>query len=470
MKARARSNYQQNAESRRSVASARYKLKREQIIEKRRKAWANNANIKNNRNAYWKSRKLLCYSTLGNACRLCQESDIDVLVIDHVNDDGSIERASGTSRLELWNKIIHRDGADRYQLLCFNCNLKKEILRPYSSPLGEYKFCPTCLKDTDLSLFKRDAKYKDGFYYECRVCIRRRDEAVKNLAFLRLGSSSCPCGISDPDCLTIDHINGDGYLNRRNDGAGISIYRKLVDGRIDRTRFQVLCMNCNIKKHLCPSLASHSDNFISPIEYRESSTIANDDCISFKIEDVILEKFDKQDPSVISFLDRHHYAGFGRYGTAIYCGFLHSEMIAIFKICPPVRNEVATSIGMSPRSILELDRVCLRPDCHKKNLLSNLLSRLVRLIRADFPEIKAIVSFADPNAGHDGTIYKAANWSFIGVSSRSYEYISKNGERIHKKTVYNAAKSRGMKEREYAELNMYARKYSVPKLKFMIKL
>lgn len=70
----------------------------------------------------------------GGKCVLCGESDPVVLVIDHINDDGKIER-------ELYG-ISARGGhkhyarlkkagwpKDRFQLLCHNCNARKEYNR-----------------------------------------------------------------------------------------------------------------------------------------------------------------------------------------------------------------------------------------------------------------------------------------------------------------------------------------------------
>lgn len=39
-----------------------------------------------------------------------------------------------------------------------------------------------------------------------------------------------------------------------------------------------------------------------------------------------------------------------------------------------------------------------------------LIGRAVRFIRRNHPAVKVLVSYADPSAGHAGTIYKAANW------------------------------------------------------------
>lgn len=62
------------------------------------------------------------------------------------------------------------------------------------------------------------------------------------------GTNACAsCAISDIDVLTLDHINGGGRKHRAVIKIPIYIWVKthgFPDG------FQVLCMNCNWKKHL----------------------------------------------------------------------------------------------------------------------------------------------------------------------------------------------------------------------------
>ncbi len=69
---------------------------------------------------------LLHYSqTTIPQCVWCGERDIDVLCIDHINNDGAIQRKqTGKSAYKWLRKIGFPDG---YQTLCANCNLKKKI-------------------------------------------------------------------------------------------------------------------------------------------------------------------------------------------------------------------------------------------------------------------------------------------------------------------------------------------------------
>lgn len=57
----------------------------------------------------------------------------------------------------------------------------------------------------------------------------------------------------------------------------------------------------------------------------------------------------------------------------------------------------------------ELARLYLE-DAIPKNAETFFMARAVRYVRRHHPEVKILVSYADPSAGHSGTIYKAGNW------------------------------------------------------------
>ena len=61
----------------------------------------------------------------------CLISDMDILSLDHINDDGAEHRRQGILRGGFnFYKQLRKDGFPAgYQTLCFNCQLKKEILR-----------------------------------------------------------------------------------------------------------------------------------------------------------------------------------------------------------------------------------------------------------------------------------------------------------------------------------------------------
>jgi hypothetical protein len=55
------------------------------------------------------------------------------------------------------------------------------------------------------------------------------------------------CGLDDPDCLLIDHVNGNGTQDRKKHGGGYGLYRWLRKNNYPNG-YQVLCGSCNLKK------------------------------------------------------------------------------------------------------------------------------------------------------------------------------------------------------------------------------
>lgn len=63
----------------------------------------------------------------GAFCKCCGESCEKFLTLDHVNNDGYIERKirKWTSAPACYRYVISENFPDRYQILCYNCNLGK---------------------------------------------------------------------------------------------------------------------------------------------------------------------------------------------------------------------------------------------------------------------------------------------------------------------------------------------------------
>lgn len=80
-----------------------------------------------------KSAKKLRYDVVtayGGKCCNCGISDFDVLDIDHIKNNGAIHRKAGMNSKPLYYFLKKNNyPKDEYQLLCRNCNWKKEIER-----------------------------------------------------------------------------------------------------------------------------------------------------------------------------------------------------------------------------------------------------------------------------------------------------------------------------------------------------
>ena len=64
-------------------------------------------------------------------CRMCGQGDQDVLCVDHINDNGADHRRTDprTNNGRIWRWLMQNDYPTGFQILCFNCNTKKEIIR-----------------------------------------------------------------------------------------------------------------------------------------------------------------------------------------------------------------------------------------------------------------------------------------------------------------------------------------------------
>lgn len=88
------------------------------------------------RKEYSNKLRLKVISFLGSVCNICQESDPIVLQIDHVNNDGASERKLLKNFDSFAKRLFSGElNKDRYQLLCCNCNWRKEYYRRKNCPL-----------------------------------------------------------------------------------------------------------------------------------------------------------------------------------------------------------------------------------------------------------------------------------------------------------------------------------------------
>ncbi len=88
--------------------------------------------------------------------------------------------------------------------------------------------------------------------------------------------------------------------------------------------------------------------------------------------------------------------------------------------------EIAVGAFGLPRDkqdgLWELSRLCIHPETQKAeyNITSWFVSRCIKMFRKDI-DVKAILSYAD-SAHHEGTIYKATNFKYYGLSDAKKDF------------------------------------------------
>lgn len=90
----------------------------------------------------------------------------------------------------------------------------------------------------------------------CRTCreksnkaMRRRNRKVREQAIRAYGDKCACCGETEFGFFTIDHVENNGGVHRKEIGvsAGTAFYQWLIRNKFP-AGFQVLCMNCNAAK------------------------------------------------------------------------------------------------------------------------------------------------------------------------------------------------------------------------------
>ena len=88
--------------------------------------------------------------------------------------------------------------------------------------------------------------------------------------------------------------------------------------------------------------------------------------------------------------------------------------------------------GDSPEEVIELRRLCCIDDT-PKNTESYFIGKTLRWLKKN-TAIKTVISYADPEYGHEGIIYQASNFRKTGKTSVG-RVIMFNGKKYHDKAI-----------------------------------
>lgn len=94
-------------------------------------------------------------------------------------------------------------------------------------------------------------------------------------------------------------------------------------------------------------------------------------------------------------------------------------------------SNLMTPYGLKQDEGCELTRIALS---NHKNTVSRIMKFALMFLKKNSPNLKLIVSFADPQYGHHGGIYQASNWIYCGDTGLGVEYWH-NGKRLHSRQV-----------------------------------
>ena len=148
---------------------------------------------------------------------------------------------------------------------------------------------------------------------------------------------------------------------------------------------------------------------------------------------MVLDSEDRK--RAIETLRAHHYTHSVPSGKSHYMQY--ADALVVWSI--PANKNIAQFILGWPGRVWELSRLWA-PDGHAKNLLTQAISAATgALRRIENPD--AVVSYADPNVGHKGGVYRAASWIYHGQSEEARAYRGTAGEIISRRAFHSGNRS-----------------------------
>lgn len=169
------------------------------------------------------------------------------------------------------------------------------------------------------------------------------------------------------------------------------------------------------------------------------------------------------DASIIEFIKTHHYLKKSSRGnTCVFSLYDKETLVGVAMFGEPVGTYIKSKYG---EKTLELKRFCLNNT--PKNTASWFMARCIKLLRQQGWE--KIITYADPAQGHEGVMYKACNFKYLGEQKIKTPYVIYKGSRIYGRQVYSG-------NPKYATLKKLVTsgkvklKYAIPKKIFMYEV
>lgn len=128
---------------------------------------------------------------------------------------------------------------------------------------------------------------------------------------------------------------------------------------------------------------------------------------------------------------------------------LNNEIVGSALFGTPVGTNVEKCYSIGNTKLLELKRFVLKNT--PKNTASWFMSKCMKYLKQN-TDVRVIISYADPTQGHEGTIYKASNFKYLGKQKYSPGYMFKLGkEKFYQRNIYQPTKETLLKIKEAKE-------------------
>ena len=148
----------------------------------------------------------------------------------------------------------------------------------------------------------------------------------------------------------------------------------------------------------------------------------------------------EEEEMAIQFMKKHYIGKDVKNINLRFGIFLQGQMIGIIAYGGPTYVNIAKQLNLATPEILELRRLFIEDIPSFHNIESQVISLGNEELKSQRPKVKAVVTYADPSAGHLGTIYQATNAIYLGKGVGQYgkhKYLYLLGNSREKKQTLN---------------------------------
>ena len=119
-----------------------------------------------------------------------------------------------------------------------------------------------------------------------------------------------------------------------------------------------------------------------------------------------------------------HYSGTCPASKTIFGFHEGSRFIGVIAFRHPNSNPTSLrrywsrqAMGDENARVSELTRIALLPQSERKWQTTKMMRLAIRAFRMFEPDVDAIYTYADPAENHDGTLYRAAGYTYLGLAT-----------------------------------------------------
>tara|TARA_E500000305_G_C3996999_1_gene225115 strand:+ start:265 stop:852 length:588 start_codon:yes stop_codon:yes gene_type:complete len=153
-----------------------------------------------------------------------------------------------------------------------------------------------------------------------------------------------------------------------------------------------------------------------------------------------------------NFIEKYHYAGGTSVTSSLRFGLF--DRTNLIGTCLWMTSTYGTAKLYDQNNIskvLTLSRFVLSPG-NVKNTCSYFLGSCIRKIKKK-NIYTYLVTYADTSQGHIGTIYRATNWIYHGLTEPHYAWIDTEGKLVSKKSTIN--RTNAYMDKNYTRVGPY---------------